>query len=175
MTALRTRGFAEVHQMIEFEKNTFDIDSIKDELRVDEICRKLLKDFHQDLQRKGVPPLAAGSLAHSADYYLRDYLVSARQQNLLQEKNGVVRKFAATWYIISTLEPTIEELAGHLTGIREFYRYLFSAGLISGTFLAVIEQECGDNRWYTERITSFRNIRDDGYLAWERECSLKEE
>jgi hypothetical protein len=161
--------------MIEFDKYTFDIASIEDELRVDEICRKLLKDFHQDLQRKGVPPLTAGSLAHSADYYLRDYLVSARQQNLLQEKSGVVRRFAATWYIISTLEPTVEELAGHLNGIREFYRYLHSAGLISGAFLALIEQECDDIRWYTERIASFWKIRDDGYLAWEQECSLKEE
>lgn len=161
--------------MIEFDKNTFDIASIEDELRVDEICRKLLKDFHLDLQRKGMTPLAAGSLAHSADYYLRDYLVSARQQNLLEEKSGVVRKFAATWYIISTLEPTVEELSGHLNGIREFYRYLHSEGLISGTFLALIEQECDDIHWYTERIASFWKIRDEGYIAWERECSLKEE
>lgn len=161
--------------MIEFEKNSFDIASIEDELRVDEICRKLLKDFHQDLQGKGLSPLTAGTLAHSADYYLRDYLVSARQQNLLVEKSGNVRKFAATWYIISTLEPTVEELAGHLNGIREFYRYLLSAGLISEAFLAQIEQECDEIGWYTERIESFWNIRDDGYLAWERECSLKEE
>ena len=160
--------------MIEFEKNSFDIASIEDELRVDKICRKLLKDFHQDLQQKGMPPLAAGSLAHSADYYLRDYLVSARQQNLLLEKSGVVRRFAATWYIISTLEPTVEELAGHLNGIREFYRFLYSAGLISRAFLALIEQECDDIGWYTERITSFWNIRADGYLAWERECTLKD-
>lgn len=161
--------------MIEFEKKSFDIGSIEDELRVDGICRKLLKDFHLDLQRKGLSPLEAGSLAHSADYYLRDYLVSARQQNLLEEKKGVVRKFAATWYIISTLEPTIEELAGHLNGIREFYRYLHSIGLLSGAFLALVEQECEDIPWYTERIESFWKIRDDGYLAWERECSLKEE
>ncbi len=161
--------------MLEFDKNTFDIASVEDELRVDEICRKLLKDFHQDLLRKGVSPLASGSLAQSADYYLRDYLVSARQQNLLEEKSGVVRRFAATWYIISTLEPTVEELTGHLNGIREFYRYLHSAGLLSEAFLALIEQECDDIRWYSERIASFWKIRDDGYLAWERECSLKEE
>jgi hypothetical protein len=121
-----------------------------------------------------VPPLEAGTLAHGADYFLRDYLVSARRRNLFREKDGIVRAFAATWYIISTLEPTIEELTGHLNGVREFYHFLHAAGLVSGEYLGKIESECDDIGWYGERIESFWNIRGDGYLAWERECSLKE-
>jgi hypothetical protein len=157
-----------------FNKNDFTIDSLENELRVDELCRKLLKDFHQHLLRNGVPPLDAGTMAHGADYYLRDYLVSARCRNLFQEKEGDVRTFAATWYIISTLEPKVEELEGHLSGVREFYRFLHSQELISGEYLSQIEKECDGISWYNERIESFWNIRDDGYLAWERECSLKE-
>ncbi|MGA7827728.1 MAG: hypothetical protein WCA04_08715 [Geobacteraceae bacterium] len=160
--------------MTPIEKSAYNITSDEDELRVDELCRELLQDFHQELLRNGIPPLKAGAMAHSADYYLRDYLVSARRRNLFQEEIGTVRAFAATWYIISTLEPTIEELARHVDGVREFYRYLYSAGLLSGEYLAQIEQECDDITWYGKRIESFWNISGDGYLAWERECPLKD-
>lgn len=161
--------------MLHFDKADFTIASAEDELRVDELCRELLKDFHQHLLHNGVPPLEAGTLAHEADYFLRDYLVSARRWNLFLEKDGIVRTFAATWYIISSLEPTIGELEGYLNGVREFYRFLQLNGLISGEYLGKIESECNDIGWYGERIESFWNIRDDGYRAWERECSLKEE
>jgi hypothetical protein len=161
--------------MRHIDKTDFTIASVEDELRVDDLCRKLLKDFHQHLLLNGVPPLEAGALAHGADYFLLDYLVSARRRNLFQEKEGIVRTFAATWYIISSLEPTIGELEGHVNGVRDFYRFLHSNGLISGEYLGKVEKECDDMRWYEERIESFWNIREDGYLAWERECSLKEE
>jgi hypothetical protein len=160
--------------VIHLDKTAFDVASIEDELRVDDLCRKLLKDFHQNLLENGVAPLEAGSMAHGADYFLRDYLVSARNRNLFQEKEGLVQAFAATWYIISTLEPSIEELAKHLNGVREFYRFLHAEGLVSGKFLDQIEKECADLGWYGERIESFWNIRDDGYPAWERVCSLKD-
>jgi len=160
--------------VIHYDKTDFTITSEEDELRVDELCQKLLKDFHQNLLRSGVPPHEAGTLAHGADYFLRDYLVSARRWNLFQENAGIVRPFAATWYIISTLDPSIAELERHLRGIREFYRFLHSEKLVSGEFLALIEKDCIDLLWYEERIESFWNITDDGYLAWERECSLKE-
>jgi hypothetical protein len=160
--------------MIQIEKSDFSITSDEEELRVDELCRNLLQNFHQNLLQRGEPPLKAGALAHSADFFLRDYLVSARRRNLFLEEEGIVRAFAATWYIISTLEPTSEELARHLSGVKEFYRFLHSAELISGTYLGQIEKECNDIIWYGKRIESFWAIKDDGYLAWERECSLKE-
>lgn len=160
--------------MSTIDKTDFSIASVEDELRVDELCRKLLRDFHQHLIRNEVPPLEAGTMAHGADYFLRDYLVSARRRNLFQEKEGIVRTFAATWYIISNLEPTAGELERHLNGVREFYRFLHSTGLLSREYLGKIERECADIHWYAERIDSFWNISDDGYLAWERECSLKE-
>lgn len=160
--------------MTHYDKTDFSITSEEAELRVDELCRKLLKDFHRQLVGSGVSPHEAGTLAHSADYFLRDYLVSARRRNLFQENAGIVRAFAATWYIISTLDPSIAELERHLRGIRKFYQFLHSGKLVSGTFLELMEKECDDLRWYEERIESFWNITDDGYLAWERECSLKE-
>jgi len=159
--------------MTKIDKSEFTITSDDDEIRVDGLCRTLLQDFHGQLLRNGVSPLDAGSLAHGADYFIRDFVVSARRRNLFQESANTVRPFAATWYIISNLEPTAEELTAHLRGVREFYRFLHAEGLISETFLDLIEKECDDMHWYRERIESFWNITDDGYLAWERECSLK--
>jgi hypothetical protein len=163
-----------ISAMTKLDKSDFTITSDDDEIRVDGLCRDLLKEFHSRLLQQGVAPLEAGALAHGADYFIRDFVISARRRNLFQESENCVRPFAATWYIISNLEPTAGELAGHLKGVREFYRFLRSEGLISGKFLEMIEKECNDIRWYRERIESFWEISDDGYLAWERECSLKE-
>ncbi len=161
--------------MLELNKTTFTITTDDDEIRVDGLCRTLLRDFHQHLLDKGTPPLEAGALAHGADYFVRDYVISARRWNLFQERAGTVRTFAGNWYIISNLEPTFEELAGHLQGVREFYRFLREKDLIPATFLELIEQECNDLAWYGERIESFWNIQGDGYRNWERECSLKDD
>lgn len=159
--------------MIEFHKHDFDISSDQDEIRVDGLCRGLLREFHRILLDRGTAPLEAGLLAHGADYYLRDFLVAARRVNPFDEAHGMVRRFAATWYIISTLEPDIGELAGYLAGVREFYRFLHAAGSISRTCLDETEQECDDVPYYQQRIDSFFAITGDGYHAWENECTLK--
>lgn len=160
--------------MIELTKQDFDITSDEDEIRVDGICRELLREFHGYLLERGTPPLEAGSLAHGADYYLRDFLVACLRDNLLDERPGKVRRFAATWYIISTLEPNGEELVGYLKGVREFYRFLYALGGISALCLQQAELECGDMPYYEERIESFLAITGDGYSTWAKECPLKD-
>ena len=112
-------------------------------------------------------------LANSADYFLRDFLIGARQLNLLEPDSGVVRKFAGNWYIVNTMEPVIEEIDAHLNGIREFYRFLLSIEAVSSEFYTAIEKDCADLNYYKTRIDSFWDIQDDGYYEWERECSLK--
>jgi hypothetical protein len=159
--------------MIELTHNDFAIASDEDEIRVDGLCRELLRNFHHSLLQRGTQPLEAGFLAHGADYFLRDFVVAARRMNLLDGTPGIVRRFAATWYIISTLEPDWEELAGHLEGIRELYRFLHAEKLISTSCLEEAERECADRHYYEKRISSFRDITGDGYYAWERECTLK--
>jgi hypothetical protein len=155
------------------EKSLFRIMSDEDELRVDGLCRDLLKDFHRSLLDRGTPPHEAGSLAHSADYFLRDYVVSARRENILEETPGLARRFAATWYVITTLEPSLDKLAGHLRGVRALFSFLCEKGLVSPSCLAQAEEECADLDYYEKRIESFLDIENDGYIAWERECSLK--
>jgi hypothetical protein len=151
----------------------FDIVTLEDELRVDELCRELLLEFYNERVGAGIGEHEATLLASSADYYIRDYLIGARQINPLDPTPGNVRRFAGNWYIVNNLEPDIEELKTHLDGIREFYSWLAREGAIDGSFLVTIEADCSSLEYYKKRIDSFWNISGDGYFAWERECSLK--
>ncbi|CAG0933993.1 hypothetical protein RHDC3_02765 [Rhodocyclaceae bacterium] len=156
-------------------KNEFTIMTVDDEIRADGLCRSLLRRFYNSLLEGGMAPQEATILASGADYYVRDFLVGYKHRSLFDERPGIVRQFAGNWYIVNTIEPDLEELAGHLRGVRSFYRFLHDQGLIGGDFSAAMEQECGDGAYYEGRIRSFWEIEDDGYLAWERECSLKQD
>lgn len=155
------------------ETKDFAIVTLDDELRVDALCRDLLMSFYRDKLQSGMDEHDATLLANSADFFVRDFVIGMRQKNLLLESHGLVRSFAGNWYIVNTLEPSEEELAGHLKGIREFYHYLRRQGLISDSFVASIDRECLDLAYYASRIESFWNISGDGYYDWAAECSLK--
>lgn len=154
-------------------KSDFDIATLEDELRVDGLCRDLLMTFYHDCIEAGMNESEATLLASSADFYLRDYLIGVRQLNLLDADPEEVRKFAGNWYIVNTMEPVIEELATHLNGIRTFYLFLTGIGAVDAEFYAAIKQDCADLDYYNARIASFWAIKDDGYSAWESDCSLK--
>lgn len=155
-------------------KDDFKLGTLDDELRVDGLCQKLLKGFYLQLLQEGFPPEKATSLANSADYFVRDFVVSIKQRNLFDEKPGLVRQFAGNWYIVSNLEPSIAELSVHLEGVRFFYRFLRDRAFITADYLDQIERECDDSDYYADRIRSFWDIKGDGYLAWERVCTLKD-
>ncbi len=155
-------------------KEAFVIETVDDEIRADGLCQSLLKRFYDSLLEGGMAPQEATLVANGADYYVRDFLVGYKHRSLFDERPGIVRQFAANWYIVNTIDPSVDELAGHLLGIRSFYRFLHGQSLIGTDFLAAMERECGDGAYYENRIKSFWEIEGDGYFAWERECSLKE-
>ena len=151
----------------------YDIATLEDELRVDALCRELLLAFYSDRLGAGIDEHEATLLANSADYFIRDFLIGARQLNILETGSGVVRTFAGNWYIVNTLEPDSSELETHLKGICEFYRFLAGHQAIPAAAFREIENECQDSGYYRQRIDSFWDIQGDGYFAWEEECSLK--
>lgn len=154
-------------------KSDFQIQTLEDELRVDGLCRELLFTFYNNRIESGMSEHDATLLANGADFYLRDYLIGARQLNLLDADPGVVRKFAGNWYIVNTMEPSIDEIEGYLAGIREFYKFLLSFDAIDALSFDAIDQDCSDISYYQARIDAFWEIKGDGYYDWERECSLK--
>lgn len=151
----------------------FTLRSDQDDLRVDTLCGAFLQQWFQSLLDSGLPPEEASALARSADYFLRDFVIDFRRGNIFRESPGFVRQFAATWYIVRTLEPCREELERHLAGVREFYRYGAGIGCVSAELLAAVESECADLEYYAGRIDSFWKIEGDGYEPWERECPLR--
>ncbi|BCS53753.1 hypothetical protein [Geobacter sp. SVR] len=159
--------------IIEFEHDDFEFASMEEELQVDERCQSLLYSFYQYLQASGMAPEAASELAFSADYYLRDYLLDFARQNVMRPKPGIVRLFAATWFVTHTLDPEMKVLERHLEAIRQFYRFLHGQHFISVEELAGIEHEAAQLDYYRQRIESFLAIHGDGYFAWEAECPLQ--
>ena len=162
-----------IHSDLQIDKEAFRLRGDNDDLRVDSLCRELLHHYYAELVRGGTPPDEATVWASGADYFLRDFVVDRKRATLFDELPGLVRQFAGNWYIVSTVEPNMAELALHLEGIRRFYRFLHAHALITGSHLAEIEAECGDAAYYERRIESFWELGGDGYPAWERECTLK--
>ena len=162
------------HPEIEFEHADFDFNTIEQELRADERCQSLLKRFYQHLQGMGLELQKASGLAYCADFYLRDYLLDFTRQNLARPLPGVVRRFAASWFITHTLDPEIKALEYHLEAIRELYRFLHNQHLISLDELAFIEDEASQTGYYQQRIERFLAIKGEGYVAWEAECPQRD-
>jgi hypothetical protein len=159
---------------VEFEHEDFDFATLEEEQRVNERCQSLLNSFYHFLLGKGEEPQIASDLAYCADYYLRDYLLDFARQNVVKPVPGVVRRFAATWFITSTLDPDMVVLERHLKAIREFYLFLQSQHFISREELSWIEEETDQADYYRQRIERFLALKSDEYIAWEAECPLKD-
>ena len=156
-----------------FRPSDFVLTGNDDFARVDGLCRELLLTFYQDLVAGGMPEAQATPLASSADYFVRDFLVDNRQVSPFMITPPLIRQFAATWYIINTVEPNLPELLAHLAGILAFCRYLRDDGYLSTAEFAAVERECADTGHLATRIESFWDLPPDGYPAWEAEFTLK--
>ena len=149
----------EVNVCLLLDKAEFEIKTLDDELRVDDLCRKLLLRFYEHLLNEQVSPGEASVLASSADYFIRDFVIDKMRRNILDENPEIVRQFAGNWYIVNSLEPNLQELSGHVGGILSFYRFLYRAGSVSASYLDAIEKGCNDLGFYEERINSFWDIK----------------
>ncbi len=161
-------------EQLKVDKKEFVPTTLEDEVRVDRLCHDLLHRFYNESMDAGLSPEEATALANGADYFVRDFVVSIKNRSIFEERPGIVRQFAGNWYIVNTIEPVAGEIEGYLAGIRAFYRFLYGHQLISLKFLQAIEAECAEVDYYQSRIDSFWNITGDGYLTWEKECSLKD-
>ncbi len=155
-----------------FESEVFESDTMKNEIAADERCRTLVRQFHDDLLARGYTALNASDFAYSADFYLRDYLLDFCRLDFNFPEPGMIRKFAANWFIRTTLDPDISVLKRHLEGIRELYDFMRREKLISDEQFHLILPELSDIEYYSRRIDSFNSIAGDGYAAWEAECPI---
>lgn len=170
MTTTKTKAT----QIDLFDPKTYMIETLEDEIRVDQTCKLLLQEYHQYLlNHMEIAPLEAGSMASGADYYLRDFMVDNRRTNIFQISPELIQSFAGNWYIINTLEPNMVELESILFGISNFYSFCVEKNLVGATTAEKISLACSRLDYYQQRIESFHNLSGDGYAAWDKSCPLQ--
>lgn len=164
----------ELHPLLQgLNKADYDVENLDDEIRIDRQCVDLLRRLYLDLTKQsGVAPEQAGELCYGADYFLREFIIADRRENLFAINASHIRQFAGHWYIIRTPEPNLKELAGILSGTAEFYRFLARQELITENLASEIAAECLRLDDYQQRIVDFWAIEGDGYDAWRQACPL---
>lgn len=151
----------------------FDVENWQDEARVDRLCQSVLQQFHSNLlNEQKSDPLEAGLLARSADYFLREFIIGERQENIFNILPIRVRQFAGNWYIIKNMEPNMEELTNLLFGIDSFYSWATDSGLYKEQDQKEIREFCRAFDEYRDRIESFWDITDN-YASWDSAIPLK--
>jgi hypothetical protein len=157
-----------------FNPQNYAIKTFDDEIKVEKLCKVLLQQYHHYLlNNKDISPLQAGSHAGGADYFLRDFMIDNRRINIIAISPELIHSFAGNWYIISTLEPNMEELGNILGGIDLFYDFCAEKNMLDPSLAEEIHQACSRTEYYRERIESFHAISGDGYIDWNSSCSLK--
>ena len=152
----------------------FDIADWQDESRVDSLCQTALQQFHRNLlDEQQCEPLEAGTLARGADYFLREFIIGDRQDNIFEIDPKRVRQFAGNWYIIKNMEPNMEELTDLLFGTDAFYRWAADSGLYDRQRQKELREFCRMFDNYRERIESFWGITDN-YSEWDNDISIKD-
>ena len=155
-------------------RENYAVDSLEDELRVNKLCKQLLRDFHQYLlDELQLDPLDAGGQAAGADYFLLDFMIDSQRANIFDGSALYLKKFAANWYIISNLTPNSEELQLMLAGTANFYRYCAKLQLVAAETAEQIAAATRQIDFYQQRIENFLDITGDGFVAWNQQCPLK--
>ena len=154
-----------------FPEAAFAISSLTEEIRADRLCHELLRRFAEDLTTGGqFAPAAAGALAHGADYFLREFVIGERRENIYRLNPKRVRQFAGNWYIVRNLEPNLPELLALLEGVTVFYHYLAEHGLAPPALAAAVGEQAADSEYFNARIEAFWAIEGDGFDRWDRDC-----
>lgn len=146
--------------------------TLEAELQADRDCTRILRNFHTHLIKQDTDPIEAGSLAQGADYFLRDFIISACRCSIFTPHRDCVKQFAGHWYIVNNLAPTVEELQPVLQGIAAFYKYLAQCNEVDTQLAAKIQGDCTDIAWFKQRLEAFWAIEGDGYFQWRAECPL---
>lgn len=158
-----------------FQIDAFNITSLDDEIRADQLIGKLLRLFFRDqTERLGQEQEVAGRLARGADYFLREFVIADRRDNVFLIQPERVRQFAGNWYIVRNLEPNMAELGDVLEGVAAFYAWLSETKRIASESAKEIEQHCQDLNYYQHRIESFWAIEDNGFIAWNQACPFNQ-
>jgi len=157
----------------QIDPQDFEVRNFDDEIRVDELCGRLLLAVRDQLLADGtIDPVETGTLCRGADHFLRDFVIAECHDNLFRLPLERVRQFAGHWYIIRNLEPNVAELAAILAGISACYQIFAGHDLIDQKLAETIGAACTDLSSYQQRINDFWAIEGDGFESWRAACPL---
>lgn len=155
-----------------FAIENFDVASLEDEIRVDELCQEFLRHFHHDLvENRNLDLEDAAALTYGADYFLRDFIIADRLENIFRITPQRIQQFGGNWYIVKNVEPNMAELTTLLDSVVLFYHFCAAHGKCSSTLAEGIEKLGRDHNFYRQRIESFWEIGDN-YHAWDQACII---
>lgn len=158
-----------------YARENYDIRSLDDEIRADNLCDQLLKECYLDLvNQQELCAEEASRLCYGVNYFLREYIIPDRRVNLFDITPQLVRQFGGNWYIIKNMEPNLTELTDILDGILAFHDFCRTRNLCSDAQDAEMRVTCSDLSYYQGRIDSFHAIENDGYFAWNAACPLSD-
>jgi hypothetical protein len=156
------------------DPQNYNCSSLNEEIRADQHCSQLLKQFHCWLNEvRQEQALDAGQWAAGADYFLREFLIGARRLNIFSATAEQLRQFGGNWYITNNLEPNISELEPMLIGTALFYQYLTEQGVYTAQAATLFTAEAKALDFYKQRIESFHQLVDNGYRDWDLSCPVR--
>jgi hypothetical protein len=114
----------------------------------------------------GLDPLTAGTFAHDADRYLRDFVVDLLEHPPERSGDGVVRSYLGNWYIIHTLEPSHAEIDRIAGALRLLHRWAAEAGVVSTETARKVEDALRDPSFFHDRLDAFWDLTPERIAAW---------
>ncbi|MEA3545375.1 MAG: hypothetical protein U9R69_09185 [Thermodesulfobacteriota bacterium] len=163
----------QINQIDPFKQKNYTIETLDDEIRVDQLSQRLLKQYHQYLLDINTSPLESGSMAGGADFFLRHFMIDNRRTNIFEISPELIHAFAGNWYIVNTLEPNMVELESFLVGIAGFYDFCAEKKIIDPVMAEKIGLACTRCDFYRQRIESFNDLCGDGFTSWNSNCPLE--
>jgi len=138
-----------------------------DFVRLDTACAELLQEFAAWLRdEQGRAPLEAGTLAHQADRYLRDFVVDCKETGPADEDPTLVRQYLANWYIVHTLYPTHEEIDRIREALVLLYRFLMDRGVVGEATCRAAEAALAEAAYFHDRLETFWALTPEGIDPW---------
>jgi len=115
---------------------------------------------------KNLSKSRAGDLERGALFFLHNYLIPYRGDNLFLPERNTTRRFLGNWYPRKSMSPNMDEISLLLEAVAAFYAYLFHLGLTPRKKAEEIISECKDREFYRERLQSYREARGNKFHQW---------
>ncbi len=101
---------------------------------------------------KNLSESRADDLERGALFFLHNYFIPYRGDNLFLPERNTARRFLGNWYPRKSMAPNMDEISLLLLAVAAFYAYSHLLGLTPRKKAEEIVSECKDCEFYRERL-----------------------